>query len=77
MSTESPRDVSARLELLQRRARDLGCLLEWPFMAMSFLSLLVIPRLKIGDLGMYDVDASRFVEAVIANPSSRTAHYSG
>ncbi len=73
MSTESPGEVSARLELLQRRARDLGCLMDRPFMAMSFLSLLVIPRLKIGDRGMFDVDASRFVEAVIAKPSKRTA----
>jgi adenine deaminase len=69
--------VSARLELLQRRARGLGCRMDWPFMAMSFLSLLVIPRLKIGDLGMFDVDASRFVEAVISKPSNRSAHYSG
>ncbi|MGE5698677.1 MAG: adenine deaminase [Deltaproteobacteria bacterium] len=77
MSTDPPRDVGARLELLQRRARDMGCLPDWPFMAMSFLSLLVIPRLKIGDLGMFDVDEGRFVEAVVAKPSNRTAHYSG
>jgi adenine deaminase len=67
MSTESPRDVGGRLDLLQRRARELGCLLDWPFMTMSFLSLLVIPRLKIGDRGLFDVDASRFVEAVVPN----------
>jgi adenine deaminase len=36
---------------------------------MSFLSLLVVPRLKIGDRGLFDVDASRFVDAVIPNPS--------
>jgi adenine deaminase len=34
-------------------------------MTMSFLSLLVIPRLKIGDRGLFDVDAYRFVDAVI------------
>ncbi|HZW36550.1 MAG TPA: adenine deaminase [Candidatus Deferrimicrobiaceae bacterium] len=69
MSTEPPRDVGARLDLLQRRARELGCLPDWPFMTMSFLSLLVVPRLKIGDRGLFDVDASRFVDAVIPNPS--------
>jgi adenine deaminase len=68
MSTEPPRDVAVRLDLLQRRARELGCLLDWPFMTMSFLSLLVIPRLKIGDRGLFDVDASRFVDAVVPNP---------
>jgi len=65
MSTEPPRDVGSRLGLLHRRARELGCLLDWPFMTMSFLSLLVIPRLKIGDRGLFDVDAYRFVDAVI------------
>lgn len=69
MSTEPPRDVSVRLDLLQRRARELGCLPDWPFMTMSFLSLLVVPRLKIGDRGLFDVDASRFVDAVLPNPS--------
>lgn len=65
MSAEPPRDVGSRIGLLQRRARELGCLLDWPFMTMSFLSLLVIPRLKIGDRGLFDVDAYRFVDAVI------------
>jgi adenine deaminase len=69
MSTDPPRDVGVRLDHLQRRARELGCLLDWPFMTMSFLSLLVVPRLKIGDRGLFDVDASRFVDAVISNPS--------
>jgi adenine deaminase len=67
MSAEHPRDVGMRLGLIQRRARELGCLLDWPFMAMSFLGLLVIPKLKIGDRGMFDVDARRFVDAVIRN----------
>lgn len=69
MSAEPPRDVGVRLDLLQRRARELGCRLDWPFMTMSFLSLLVVPRLKIGDRGLFDVDASRFVDAVIPSPS--------
>ena len=65
MSAEPPRDVGSRLDLLQRHARELGCLLDWPFMTMSFLSLLVIPRLKIGDLGLFDVVINRFVDAVL------------
>jgi adenine deaminase len=34
-------------------------------MTMSFLSLLVVPRLKIGDRGLFDVDAGRFVDPVL------------
>ncbi|NJD61171.1 MAG: adenine deaminase [Deltaproteobacteria bacterium] len=71
MSTEPSRDVGARLDLLQRRARELGCLPDRPFMTMSFLSLLVVPRLKIGDRGLFDVDASRFVDPVLPGPPRR------
>ena len=35
---------------------QLGSRLSAPFMTMSFLSLLVIPRLKIGDRGLFDVE---------------------
>ena len=72
MSAEPSRDVGARLDLLQRRARSLGCPLDSPFMTMSFLSLLVIPRLKIGDRGLFDVDACRFVDAVLP-PAPQTS----
>lgn len=65
MSPDPPADVGSRVEFLHRKARELGCSLPSPFMAMSFLSLLVIPRLKIGDRGLFDVDALRFVEPVL------------
>lgn len=65
MSTEPPGDVRNRLSLLHEKTRGAGCHLDQPFMTMSFLSLLVIPRLKIGDRGLFDVDAFRFVDPVI------------
>jgi adenine deaminase len=65
MSTESPGDVCARLSLLHAKTRGAGCWLDRPFMTMSFLSLLVIPRMKIGDRGLFDVDAFRFVDPVL------------
>jgi adenine deaminase len=36
-------------------AREIGCVLENPFMALSFLALPVIPKLKITDRGLVDV----------------------
>ncbi len=36
-------------------AKEIGCVLENPFMALSFLSLPVIPKLKITDRGLVDV----------------------
>jgi adenine deaminase len=77
MSPDAPGDVSARVELLHRKARELGCSLPSPFMAMSFLSLLVIPRLKIGDRGLFDVDALRFVEPVLSVTSRGSGGFAG
>jgi adenine deaminase len=66
MSTEPPGNVRDRLSLLHAKTRAAGCHLDRPFMTMSFLSLLVVPRLKIGDRGLFDADAFRFVDPVIS-----------
>ena len=39
----------------------LGSTLHAPFMTMSFLALLVIPELKIGDKGLFDIRTLQFV----------------
>ena len=60
-------DVAAAARDLGRAARTLGCALPDPFMALSFLALPVIPRLKLTDRGLVDVERFRhvplFVEA--------------
>ena len=65
MSTAPPEEVNDRLSLLNAEIRKAGCGLPSPFMTLSFLSLLVIPRLKIGIGGLFDVDAFRFVDPVL------------
>jgi len=45
---------------LTRIAGNMGSSLQAPFMTLSFMSLLVIPSLKIGDRGLFDVDAFSF-----------------
>jgi adenine deaminase len=40
---------------------ELGCGLRAPFMSLSFLALPVIPKLKMTDLGLFDVDRFGFV----------------
>jgi adenine deaminase len=37
--------------------RELGCEFPAPFQTLSFLALSVIPKLKITDKGLVDVDA--------------------
>ena len=58
-------DVAGRLRRLEARLRDLGVGLESPFMALSFLALSVIPRLKITDRGLIDVDRFEVVSPVL------------
>jgi adenine deaminase len=42
---------------------DLGSTLTAPFMTLSFMALLVIPHLKLSDLGLFDGDKFQFVPA--------------
>jgi len=56
MSPLPAAEVAAGYESLQRAARDLGCQLAAPFMTLSFLSLPVIPELRLTDQGLVDVN---------------------
>jgi adenine deaminase len=55
MSTLPLADVKDRVQKLQEAARQLGCSLGDPFMALSFMALPVIPELKMTDKGLFDV----------------------
>lgn len=47
---------------LNDAAKSIGCSIEDPFMSMGFLSLPVIPELKITDKGLFDTTKFEFVE---------------
>ena len=61
MSDKSGEEVAARYSELCQFLRDKGCPLHAPFMTLSFMSLLVIPQLKLGDRGLFDSQNFRFV----------------
>lgn len=61
MSTEPLEIVVDKLEELKRLAKELGCPLDAPFATLSFMALPVIPRLRLTDKGLFDVDRFRFV----------------
>ncbi len=62
LSDEPLEVVVARLEKLEKLARDLGTTLPSPFATLSFLALPVIPELRLTDLGLVDVNAFKLVK---------------
>ena len=47
---------------LKKGVKEIGCILDDPFMTMAFLSLSVIPDIKITDKGVFDVNAFKFID---------------
>ena len=65
MSNENAYEVAKKLDILHKMASALGCKLDAPFMTMAFMSLLVIPSLKISDMGLFDGDSFEFIDLII------------
>ena len=56
MSTADPYQVASEYIEIDKMAKSLGTQLGSPFMTLSFMALLVIPHLKMSDLGLFDGD---------------------
>jgi adenine deaminase len=67
MSDRPVEEVRAGVDRLLQAARQLGSPLHDPFMAMSFLALEVIPKLKLTDLGLVDVEQFRVVPLFVSD----------
>ncbi|MEW6262871.1 MAG: adenine deaminase [Thermodesulfobacteriota bacterium] len=65
MSPAPAAEVAAGLARLEAAAVEIGCRLKAPFMCLSFLALPVIPRLKLTDRGLVDVDKFEFVRLFV------------
>lgn len=61
MSDKPVREIAEIYQKLTLLAGEKGCRLQAPFMTLSFMALLVIPELKIGDKGLFDGRNFRFV----------------
>ena len=55
MTTRSCEAIAADYDSLNKQTEAMGCSMKAPFMTLSFMALLVIPDLKIGDQGLFDV----------------------
>lgn len=54
-------EVARAYSKIDAQAKALGSTLGAPYMTLSFMALLVIPHLKMSDLGLFDGDAFRLV----------------
>jgi adenine deaminase len=65
MTTRSCDEVAEDYEHLNDMVRSLKCTMKAPFMTLSFMGLLVIPELKIGDKGLFDVGKFEIVSLFV------------
>jgi len=66
MSDKSCEEVGEKYSKLDKMAKNLGSKLTSPFMTLSFMGLLVIPTLKLSDLGLFD--GSKFDFTTLHHP---------
>jgi adenine deaminase len=57
MSAADGYSVAGSYTAIDAMAKNLGSTLQAPFMTLSFMALLVIPHLKLSDLGLFDGDS--------------------
>jgi adenine deaminase len=65
MSDQEGYWVARQYSRMDRLAKHLGSRLDAPFMTLSFMALLVIPKLKLSDKGLFDGEAFRFVDLFV------------
>lgn len=65
MSEKSSEEVEKELEIMNMSAKDIGCEMASPFMALSFISLPTVPELGLTDKGLVDVLNHRLTPVVL------------
>lgn len=61
MSSRDGYEVAEAYTKIDAMAKKLGSTLSAPFMTLSFMALLVIPHLKLSDLGLFDGDGFKLI----------------
>ena len=65
MSDRDGYEVAKEYSAIDQFAKHLGCTLASPFMSLSFMALLVIPNLKLSDLGLFDGEKFSFTSIFV------------
>ena len=58
-------EIAKEYEAVDAMAKKLGSTLSAPFMTVAFMSLLVIPELKLGDIGLFDGKSFTFTDLMV------------
>jgi adenine deaminase len=61
MSTADGYQIASDYTAIDQMAKQMGSQLSAPFMTLSFMALLVIPHVKLSDLGLFDGDKFTFL----------------
>ncbi|MFB0532135.1 MAG: adenine deaminase C-terminal domain-containing protein, partial [Desulfatiglandales bacterium] len=61
MSNENYSDVAKKYTDIDNTAKAFGATLHAPFMTLSFMALLVIPKIKLSDKGLFDGEKLEFI----------------
>jgi adenine deaminase len=62
MSDRSSPELKTSLEKMKGASKSVGCELQEPFLQLAFLSLPVIPSLKLTDQGLVDVNQFKIID---------------
>ena len=66
MSDQNAETIGKAYSELDEMAKDLGSKLHAPYMSLSFMALLVIPSIKLGDKGLFDGDTFKFTSLEVS-----------
>ncbi|MGB3467141.1 MAG: adenine deaminase [Cyclobacteriaceae bacterium] len=64
MSDRSCQEIGTAYAEIDQFVKQMGCHLTAPYMTLSFMALLVIPSIKLSDLGLFDAESFSFISKV-------------
>jgi len=65
LSPDPVEEVALELDGLHGTIKEMGCTLPAPFITHSFIALPVIPKLRLTDMGLFDVEIFEIIEVII------------
>ncbi len=62
MSDKPCKEIGEKYAQIDKMVKEMGSTLTAPYMTLSFMALLVIPKIKMSDKGIFDAEEFRFYE---------------